>query len=116
MQDRPTIDELLEAVGDYLLRDVVPSTEGRVSFHGRVAANVIAMVRRELAGEDIAFHEEWTGLDGLLGAIAPPAGLEERRAALAERNRELVRRIRECDGDSPSPALLAHLHAVTRRK
>jgi hypothetical protein len=37
----------LEAVGEYLdqVRDTVP---GRVGFHARVAANVVATVRREL--------------------------------------------------------------------
>lgn len=45
--DRPTPAELLEAVAEYLaqLRDSVP---GRQGFMARVAANVVAMVRREL--------------------------------------------------------------------
>lgn len=45
--DRPTSAELLDAVGEYLaqVRDEVP---GRLGFHARVAANVVATVRREL--------------------------------------------------------------------
>jgi len=45
---RPTASELLEAVREYLLDSVMPATSGRVAFHGRVAANVLAIVAREL--------------------------------------------------------------------
>jgi len=47
--DVPTATELLEAVRGYLEADVIPATEGRVRFHARVAANVVAMVAREIA-------------------------------------------------------------------
>jgi aminoglycoside phosphotransferase (APT) family kinase protein len=46
---RPTARELLEAVRGFLSDDVVPGTTGRLSFHARVAANMIAIVERELA-------------------------------------------------------------------
>ncbi len=50
--DRPTAEELLEAVRAYLVADVAEATEGRVAFHARVAANVLGMVARQLtAGE-----------------------------------------------------------------
>lgn len=44
---RPSAGELLEAVGEYL-GDVRDGVEGRLGFHARVAANVVAMVRREI--------------------------------------------------------------------
>ncbi len=47
--DVPTAAELVEAVREYLERDVMTSTEGRVQFHARVAVNVLKMVERELA-------------------------------------------------------------------
>lgn len=46
---RPTARELLRAVHVFLSEDVMPGTEGRLSFHARVAANVVAIVERELA-------------------------------------------------------------------
>lgn len=46
--DVPTAAELVEAVREYLERDVLPTVEGRVRFHGQVAARVLAMVEREL--------------------------------------------------------------------
>ena len=49
LHGRPTTRELLEAVREFLTSDVMTSTEGRVQFHARVAANVVAIVERELA-------------------------------------------------------------------
>ncbi len=56
----PTSGELIEAVREWLERDVMTSTEGRLRFHARVAANVLAMVERELALGDAqeSAHEE----------------------------------------------------------
>ncbi|KKK50539.1 hypothetical protein LCGC14_3124020, partial [marine sediment metagenome] len=51
MQDRPTYDELLAAVERFLSQEIVPNTEGARRFHARVAANVLGIVRRELALE-----------------------------------------------------------------
>ena len=47
-QDRPTAAELVAAVREFLERDVMAATEGRVQFHTRVAVNVLGMVEREL--------------------------------------------------------------------
>ena len=47
--DAPAIDLLVEAVREFLERDVMNATEGRVQFHARVAVNVLRMVERELA-------------------------------------------------------------------
>jgi len=48
VHDRPTTTELVGAVREYLERDVM-AVQGRVGFHARVAARVLAMVERELA-------------------------------------------------------------------
>ena len=45
----PTSAELIESVREWLERDVLPGTEGRLKFHSRVAINVLATVERELA-------------------------------------------------------------------
>ena len=46
--DAPSASELLDAVREFLESDVLPVVDGRVRFHVRVAANVVAMVGREL--------------------------------------------------------------------
>jgi aminoglycoside phosphotransferase (APT) family kinase protein len=45
---RPTASELLDAVRGYLTDQVMPATDGQLAFHARVAANVLAIVAREL--------------------------------------------------------------------
>src|SRR5262249_16003132 len=71
---RPTASELLEAVREFLTRPVMPpspprrvrpASPGQLPFHARVAANVLAIVARELE----------------LGTIPAEAGLAERVAA-----------------------------------
>jgi aminoglycoside phosphotransferase (APT) family kinase protein len=49
LHGRPAATELLEAVEEYLRDQVLPATEGRVSFLSRVAANVVATARRQVA-------------------------------------------------------------------
>ena len=46
--DAPTAPQLVEAVREWLERDVLPAVSGRLQFHTRVAMNVLAMVEREL--------------------------------------------------------------------
>ena len=93
MQDRPTIDELLAAVEYFLDTEIVPNVPGARGFHGRVAANAIRIVRRELEREDEALAAEWAGLDSLLGPATPPIGRAQLRATLRERNEELCAQI-----------------------
>lgn len=101
MQDRPTYSELLEAVQHFLETDVVPALDGPKKFHARVAANVLAIVRRELQAEDAQLGREWQGLDALLGdAETPPAEREALHRRLAERSEALCARIRNGDADA----------------
>ena len=69
---RPTAAELVAAVADFLDNDVRSSTEGRVNFHARVAANVLRIVERELTDDSA---EAVTGRLADLGfADGTPAG------------------------------------------
>jgi hypothetical protein len=83
--DRPTAEELLEAVREWLVGEVVPTTSGRLRFHARVAANVLGMVERELAlgAEQEAAHRrrlDRLGVadDAELAARIRAGGLDER--------------------------------------
>jgi hypothetical protein len=46
--DVPSIEQIIEAVREWIETDVVAPSEGRLRFHGRVAANMLAIVEREL--------------------------------------------------------------------
>ena len=98
MNDRPTADELLEAVREYLLSEVAPAAPShRARFRALIAANVIAIVRRELAARD--GQEELTGIAELLGvpALADPGG--DLREGLLAANRRIAEHIREGAAD-----------------
>ena len=118
MQDRPTIDELLEAVAGYLRDDVMQNTQGRTNFHGRVAMNAVEMVRREIASIEDHLAREWDGLDHLLGVQPMPPHLSAVRQALLERNEALGDRIRAGEADSGEwrRDIMAHLKKVTHDK
>lgn len=118
MQDRPSFDELLEAIQGFLRDDVMPNTQGRLSFHARVAGNAIDWIRRELQHEEEHLSREWEGLNALLGTEERPATLREMREAATRRNTVLAEQIRNGAADEPDfhRSLLAHLRTVTRDK
>ena len=118
MQDRPTAIELLDAVRGFVERDVIPALDGTAKFHARVAANVLAIVARELALDDAHLVAEWERLDGLLDPAPLPADPAERRAALRARTETLCARIRDgaADAGPVREAVLAHLTATVREK
>jgi hypothetical protein len=83
--DRPTAAELLDAVQEYLDRDVAEATTGRVRFHARVASNVVAMVAREIelgSAQAVAHRERLAALgfadDAALAAAIRSGGLDDR--------------------------------------
>lgn len=116
MNDRPSADELLAAVERFLRDEVIPALEGPRRFHARVAANVLSIVAREVAGGDADLRDEWQGLAALLDRdpTLPPHLAD----ALREANEELLRRIRggEADAGPFRDALLAHLRRVVDAK
>lgn len=85
--DAPSVDELLAAVERFLGGAVGEATTGQVRFHARVAANAVAIVRRQLAIGPAAAQAHGGRLD-LLGvtdddalALALAAGdLDDRLA------------------------------------
>ena len=118
MQDRPNYDELLAAVERFLDDEVVAKGEGAQRFHGRVAANVIRIVRRELEHEEAHLASEWQSLGALLGEAPRPRDGNAFRLVLAQRNEELSERIRsgDADGGDFRDAVLAHVRETIRDK
>ena len=119
MQDRPSVRELLDAVRAFLEEDVVPALEGPRQFHARVAANVLAIVGRELAGEEASLLAEWQRLARLTGGSSePPPRLEALRAAVREGTAALAERIRRGDADAEPfrAAARSHVRATVEDK
>jgi hypothetical protein len=106
MQDRPTAAELVQAVREFLERDVMEATEGRVQFHTRVAINALGMVERELTLGPELLAEQRTRAAALLGP-ADDAMFQER---------ELAARIREGALDDRLDEVRAHVRETVREK
>src|SRR5713101_8229030 len=118
MQDRPTISELLQAVVHLLDEELVPNLTGSRQFYGRVAANVLRTVMRELEYDDEQLTVEWERLDALLPPTERPATRAGLREAIRRRTAELCQRIRQGDADTApyGDQVLAHVRETVREK
>lgn len=103
MYDQPTAAELIAGVARFLREEVAPALAGRVSFHARVAANVLDTVQRELALGPAAVAGETARLKALLDQDASTAELEDALCAA----------ITDGKVDAQDPALIDHLWATT---
>jgi hypothetical protein len=112
MQDRPTYDELLEAIETFLDKEIVPNVPGSRGFHARVAANALRIVRRELEHREGQLLAEWQGLDAVLGATERPPTLAALARGIQERNNVLAERIRAGDADGGEFAARVRAHVL----
>jgi Domain of unknown function (DUF6285) len=99
-QDRPTAPELLDAVAEYLFAELRPEVPKEQRFRVLVAANVCAVVARELRAGDEPGKEDLALFGELLGhevddVHAAAAELSEklRSGALDDRLGELTPRL-----------------------
>jgi len=106
MQDRPAAGELLAAVRQFLQGELAPTLgDPRQRFRALIAANVLGIVERELAGEEERLRAEWVRLgallgdDGQIGEGTAPATTQDLRAGVDARKRELCGRIRAGEAD-----------------
>jgi hypothetical protein len=118
MQDRPTMTEYLQAVTHFLDEEAVPHLTGSRQFYGRVAANVLRAVMRELENEEHDLFAEWERLNQLLPPMDRPSSQSELRKASQQRTAELCQRIRNGDADAGSyrQQVLAHVRECVREK
>jgi hypothetical protein len=105
-QDRPTASELVESVREFLERDVMAATEGRVQFHTRVAVNALRMIERELTLGPALQQAERARAAALLEHDGEAAALE----------REIAAGIRDGSLDSKLDAVRAHVRQTVREK
>ena len=106
MQDRPTAAELLEAIREFLAQDVMPSVEGRVQFHSRVAINALGMLEREVRLVPDLDAAERARLGALLGHDAD----------LRTLTAELATRIRDGSLDDRRDEVIGAVRASVRAK
>jgi hypothetical protein len=66
-RSHPPASELVEAVGELLIQEVIPRLSGELAFQCRVAANALGLVARELRLGPVLDEAERRRLAGLLG-------------------------------------------------
>jgi hypothetical protein len=116
-QDRPDAPELLEAVAEFLLADVREWAPREKRFQVLVAANVCAVLARELRAGDAPLREDLILFRELLGE--PPGEVpegEDLRAAVREAQAALSGRLRAGDLDARLDDLADRLREHVRRK
>lgn len=95
--DEPDAPTLLEAVREFLTAEVEPQTDGRLRYHLKVAANVLAIVERELqlgAAQAAAHRDRLQRLgfhsDEQLALAIRSGALDDRLAELEPELRAMV--------------------------
>ena len=135
-QDRATADELLAGVAAFLRDEVLPQLSGASAYKCRVAANILAIVQRELVLGAAADRAELAGLRALLASDRNTVGdaiddiavrmLQtlmgqdrdecDTRAALDTGNAELCAQIRSGALDERRAEVFAHVRQTVRDK
>lgn len=99
MTSVPKASALIEGVIAFLQNEVATSPDARLAFHGRVAANALAIAGRDMALGDVAERAAANRLQPLLGLLGERDMLD----------RALCAQIAEGRIDDGNPGLLAHL-------
>ena len=115
MQDRPTTNELSDAVREFLEQEILPTlSDARLKFRVLVAMNALSMISREVNLEESNMQAEFSSLKSLLGHDVPnPESFSGLKAMTVKLNTELSSRIRL--GSLPTN-VFEHLEEVTRAK
>jgi hypothetical protein len=119
MFDHPTAAELIAAARMHLEQQVIPSiAEPRLRFQTLVAANVLAIVERELAAGEAHLAAAWRRAASLQGDTADQPAGEMLRAAVAAQSRRLCEDIRAgvYDDRPRREALIAHLRRTAEEE
>jgi alcohol dehydrogenase class IV len=116
VQDKPTAEELLEALAQFLDAEVIPAFDGRRRFHAIVAANVARIVAREIRLGPEQAKQEYAALCDLLGKEQTEQAPTQ--ATLAQLNAELCKRIDEglADNGVSRKKVLDFLRSVAAAK
>lgn len=116
MQDRPTAAELLDALAAMLVSEVREWVPRERRFQVLVAANVCAVVARELRAGAAPSLADVALFRSILGAEGPPPAPGDAEAEAREAARELASEIRRGALDAELTAVAERLREHVRRK
>jgi hypothetical protein len=109
VHDVPTASQLVEAVREWMERDVMSGTSGRLQFHTRVAINALSMVERELASGRGQSRRHLERLSSLGVRSDDELAEHIRSGRLDDRVDEVARVVRDIVVDKVSVANPGHL-------
>lgn len=131
MQDRPEAPDLLDAIADLMIKEVLPLVQKHgddaLAYKTLVSWNMLGVVARELrGGEDTLNHEiarmealaelkDWAAARSA-GESAPDASYQAKMASVRAGNAELARQIREQKIGPDNTALWEHVRQTLKEK
>ena len=116
MQDRPEAAELLDTVAEFLAADLRESVPADKRFLVLVAANLCAVVAREIRAGAAPSRADLALFRELLGTSGPDPDAEQLDAETRAAALELAGRIRAGDFDDRLEEIAEGLAAHVRRK
>ncbi|GAB4323457.1 MAG: hypothetical protein Kow00117_11940 [Phototrophicales bacterium] len=113
MYDRPTAQELIEAVRLHLEQAIIPAVKAdrKLYFQTLVAINVLKIVEREMTLREDHLEAEWERMNTFIegGSLFEFARTDQCENVLRLANRTLCQEIRQGKYDDDDHALFAHL-------
>ncbi|MDI7173136.1 DUF6285 domain-containing protein [Leptospira santarosai] len=119
MQDKPTSADLLEAIQDFLMKEVLPQFKDKelLSYKTLVSWNMLGVVSREIRSGEEALDKELGRLVELLDKSSVfPSTLNEKKRLVHDWNMELLDRIRKEKLSSENSRYWNHVKETVKEK
>ncbi|MDI7219864.1 DUF6285 domain-containing protein [Leptospira santarosai] len=119
MQDKPTSADLLEAIQDFLMKEVLPQFKDKelLSYKTLVSWNMLGVVSREIRSGEEALDKELGRLVELLDKNSVfPSTLNEKKKLAHDWNMELLDRIRKEKLSSENSRYWNHIKETVKEK
>lgn len=120
MYDRPTLEEMIDAVRMHLETEVIPAVRDnpKLYFRTLVATNLLKIAGREFTQSDEMKRREWLMLNAVEGKDMPlPESDQALHEGLVARNIELCEAIRDGhydeNGEGARYTLFEHLKGIS---
>ncbi|EMO86191.1 DUF6285 domain-containing protein [Leptospira santarosai] len=119
MQDKPTSADLLEAIQDFLMKEVLPQFKDKelLSYKTLVSWNMLGVVSRDIRSGEEALDKELGRLVELLDKNSVfPSTLNEKKKLAHDWNMELLDRIRKEKLSSENSRYWNHVKETVKEK
>ncbi|MFB5651759.1 DUF6285 domain-containing protein [Leptospira wolffii] len=119
MQDKPSATELLEAIQEFLMKDVLPEFKDKdlLSYKTLVSWNMLGVISREIRSGEESLDKELARLSSLLGKKGRiPGTWNEKKNLVQSWNTELRDKIRSEKKSVKDAEFWKHVKETVREK